>query len=99
MKSSHFLLAAVAIAAAGIGAEAWAAESATPQLNLPSLCNKDGSALVISSDEGCVRVTGGVSYTYQWGNAPDYGNLDGPGTVIARTPAGNYTIPTPTPVR
>lgn len=59
-------------------------------------CDLQSHGLAIATTNGCVRITGGVSYTQSWGNykTDDYGYPIN-GEPLVTTPGGVFTIPAP----
>ena len=59
-------------------------------------CDLQGHGLTVAIDNGCIRITGGVSFTQSWGNykTDDYGYPIN-GQPLVRTPGGVFTIPAP----
>jgi hypothetical protein len=92
MKIRSLLLGS--IAAAGLSTGAYAADLGV--LTSLDVCDALGiSGLTISSDTNCLQITGGVQYTFTWGDfrGNDFATTRGPLQVIGRVPAGekNYT--------
>ena len=92
MRFAVPLIAATIIGFAGV---AVASESASHALDTLDLCAaQENSHLVIATEHGCIRITGGVSYMFKWGDYESTGSGNSAaGTTIVRTPAEDYTVP------
>jgi hypothetical protein len=60
------------------------------ELTTLNVCDSLGkSGLTISSDTNCLQITGEIKYEFNWGN------YEGPNTLLTTTPAGGFTIAAP----
>jgi hypothetical protein len=92
MKSIAIVVLLLVFPPAAAGA---APSAASPAQTVVDPCTLQQQGYSISSGQGCLQITGGVSVMESWGNTRGGWGSDASGQPVVRTPAGDYDIPSP----